>query len=269
MSTEGGGWCGRNFKPRTFLKHSPVVCYNKPASSQVNQKEYDDNRFDALSGEIVKSVIVPKRSARTWTMKAGELCRITVCEGSQVGDVNMWNLDNTKERFYSGKTRQLHSTHLKVYDRLWSNLPYLRPMATFVFDSLAAYGVDEDGGSLHDVIGTRCDDYTYKLITGKDRVGSCHSSLTKAVMEERGMKEEDVHDVWNIFMCTGFTSDTQQYFCKPSPSRKGDYIEFIADINLLVALSACPQGDVSITVGEEVPEDMCHPLKVEVFRKKL
>lgn len=166
---------------------------------------YDDKRFEALTGEIVETVVVPKRSARTWTLQAGDLCRITVSEGPQVGDLNFWNLDNTKERFYSGKTRQLHSTHLKVYDRLWSNLPYLRPMATFVYDSLAAYGIDEDGGSLHDVIGTRCDDYTYKLITGNDRVGSCHSSLTKAVIDERGLKEEDVHDVWNIFMCTGFT----------------------------------------------------------------
>lgn len=227
-----------------------------------------DKRFSALTGDVVETLVVPKREARTWTLQSGDLCRITVHEGSQVGDLNFWNLENRQERFYSGKTRQLHSAHLKVYDRLWSCLPYLRPMATFVFDTLAKYGIDEDGGALHDVIGTRCDDYTYKLITGKKRVGSCHSSLVKAVVEERGMKEEDVHDVWNIFMCTGITRDTDQYFCKPSPARKGDFIEFIADMNLLVALSACPQGDVSIPVGAEVPDENCHPLKVEVFRKK-
>lgn len=71
----------------------------------------------------------------------------------KVGDLNLWNLDNTKEHFYSGKTRQLHSSHLKVYDKLWSCLPYLQPMATFVYDSLSDYGIDKDGGSLHDVIG--------------------------------------------------------------------------------------------------------------------
>lgn len=147
---------------------------------------------------------VPKKSARLWKVMKGELCRITVIEGSQVGDVNMWNLHDKKERFYSGKTRQLHRTHLSVYDRLWSSLPHLRPMATMVADSLKDYGIDKDGGAVHDVIGTRCDDYTYKLITGKDRANSCHSSLTK-VLKEIGMEEEDVHDVWNIFMCTGFT----------------------------------------------------------------
>ncbi|KAI8129464.1 hypothetical protein FF38_00818 [Lucilia cuprina] len=266
MTTQS--WCGRGFKPRTFPKHPPTLCYNKPAAAQVSKSEYDDLRYQSITGDLIESLIVPKRQAKTWTMQKGDLCRITVCEGSQVGDLNFWNLENTKERFYSGKTRQLHSTHLKVYDRLWSCMPYLRPMATFVYDSLSKYGIDEDGGSLHDVVGTRCDDYTYKLITGKERVNSCHSSLVKAVTEERGLCEEDVHDVWNIFMCTGFTRDTQQYFCKPSPAQKGDYIEFIADMNLLVALSACPQGDVSIPVGEEVPDDKCHPLQVEIFRKK-
>jgi uncharacterized protein YcgI (DUF1989 family) len=54
---------------------------------------------------------------------------------------------------FTGKTRQLHATHLTVYDRLWSNLPYLRPMATVVADSLKKYGIDEDGASVHDVVG--------------------------------------------------------------------------------------------------------------------
>jgi uncharacterized protein YcgI (DUF1989 family) len=54
------------------------------------------------------------------------------------------------------------------------------------------------------VIGTRCDDYTYKLITGEERSGSCHTYLTEAV-KKVGLSEQDVHDVWNIFMCTGFT----------------------------------------------------------------
>lgn len=191
-------------QPRKFDKHPPTICYDKPEAAQVNKAEYDEKRYNAITGDLVEELIVPKKSAKTWTMEKGDLCRITICEGSQVGDMNFWNLDNTKERFYSGKTRQIHSTHLKVYDRLWSNLPYLNPMATFIFDTLKEYGIDGDGGSCHDVIGTRCDDYTYKLISGKDRFGSCHSYLTQAA-KERGLTEADVHDVWNIFMCTGFT----------------------------------------------------------------
>lgn len=96
-------------------------------------------------------------------MQKGDLCRISLVSGAQVGDLNFWNLNNTKERFFSGKTRQIHSSHLKVYDRLWSNLPYLNAMATFVYDSIE-YGIDEDGGSLHDVIGTRCGLYLFQIL---------------------------------------------------------------------------------------------------------
>lgn len=35
---------------------------------------------------------------------------------------------------------------------------------------------------------------------------------------------------------------THQYFTKASPAKIGDYIEFIADMDLIVALSTCPQG---------------------------
>jgi uncharacterized protein YcgI (DUF1989 family) len=55
-----------------------------------------------------------------------------------------------------------------------------------------------------------------------------HSNLTRAVAPF-GLKEEDVHDVLNAFMCTGFTRDTNQYFTKPSPVRVGDYIEFLGE----------------------------------------
>lgn len=74
----------------------------------------------------------------------------------------------------------------------------------------------------------RCDPYTNWLLTGEDMDCCCHSNLTRAVAEF-GLTEEDVHDVLNVFMCTGFTRDTNQYFTKPSPVRKGDYIEFLGE----------------------------------------
>ena len=46
----------------------------------------------------------------------------------------------------------------------------LRPMATITQDTLDWYGFDEYGGSVHDVIGTRCDPYTHKLLSGHDTI---------------------------------------------------------------------------------------------------
>jgi uncharacterized protein len=69
--------------------------------------------------------------------------------------------------------------------------------------------------------------------------------------------------VLNVFMCTGFTRDTHQYFMKASPVRPGDELEMFAEIDLLGALSACPGGDC----GSQHSSDSaaCYPLKVEIF----
>ena len=75
-----------------------------------------------------------------------------------------------------------------------------------------------------------------------------------------------VHDVLNVFMCTGFTWDTHQYFMKASPVRPGDFIEFFAEIDLLGALSACPGGDCGSSHSSDA--QACYPLKVEVYRPR-
>ena len=118
------------------------------------------------------------------------------------------------------------------------------------------------------MIGTRCDPYTHKLLSGDDYHHCCHSNLTRALAAERRIPLKDaepfVHDVLNVFMCTGFTRDTGQYFMKATPARPGDFIEFFAEIDLLGALSACPGGDCSSEHSSDAAA--CYPLKIEVFR---
>jgi uncharacterized protein YcgI (DUF1989 family) len=72
-----------------------------------------------------------------------------------------------------------------------------------------------------------------------------------------------VHDVLNVFMCTGFTRDTGQYFMKASPVRAGDTLVMLAEIDLLGVLSACPGGDCSSEHSSDVAQ--CYPLQVDVL----
>ncbi|MDQ0457270.1 urea carboxylase-associated family protein [Rhizobium paknamense] len=221
--------------------------------------------------EKIDEVIVPPRDGRCFSVPKGHFFRIVSIEGPQVGDLNLWNAHDLTERFFSGKTRALHATHVSVGHRLWSNLPSLRPMATITEDTLSWYGFDADGGGIHDVIGTRCDPYTNKLLSGGDYHHCCHSNLCNALAAARGMSfreaEPHVHDVLNVFMCTGFTRDTHQYFMKASPVRPGDYLEMFAEIDLLGGLSACPGGDCSASHSSDAAA--CYPLKVEIFRPGL
>ncbi|MGB7286035.1 MAG: DUF1989 domain-containing protein [Salaquimonas sp.] len=245
----------------------PVICYPIDTLPAYDAAFYDGAR-DQMA--LVDSVIVQPRDASTFKVPAGHFFRIVCPEGPQVGDLNLWNANNLNERFFSGKTRALHGTHVSTGDKLWSNLPFMRPMATVTADTLDWYGFDEFGGSVHDVIGTRCDPYTNKLLSGGDYHYCCHSNLTRALADQSGLSlikaEPHVHDVLNVFMCTGFTLDTHQYFMKASPVRKGDYIEFFAEIDLLGGLSACPGGDCSEQHSSE--EAKCYPLLVEVYKPK-
>jgi hypothetical protein len=243
----------------------PVVVYATEKLALPDAAFYDDARAGMLK---VGETIVPPREARAFDVPAGHVFRIVSVEGPQVGDLNLWNAADLSERFFSGKTRALHGTHVSTGDRLWSTLPHLRPMATITCDTLDWYGFDADGAGIHDVIGTRCDPYTNRLLTGADYHHCCHSNLTRALAGRMKLSfdeaEPHIHDVLNVFMCTGFTRDDHRYFMKASPVRPGDYIEFFAEIDLIGALSACPGGDCGSSHSSD--EARCHPLKVEVYR---
>ena len=92
---------------------------------------------------------------------------------------------------------------------------------------------------------------------GDNRIGTERNITPKEA-------EPHIHDVLNVFMCTGFTRDTHQYFMKASPARAGDFIEFFAEIYLLAALSACPGGDCGSSHSSDAAR--CYPLTVEVYR---
>lgn len=243
----------------------PVVCYPVETLPVPDMATLQRARETLTK---IDEVTVPPREGATFSVPKGHFFRILSIDGPQVGDLNLWNANDLTERFFSGKTRALHATHVTTGNRLWSTLPNLRPMATITHDTLGWYGFDEFGGSVHDVIGTRCDPYTNRLLSGGDYHHCCHSNLTRALAGTKGMSfaeaEPFVHDVLNVFMCTGFTADTHQYFMKASPVRPGDYIEFFAEIDLLGGLSACPGGDCSAKHSSDVAA--CYPLKVEIFR---
>ena len=242
----------------------PVICYPNDTLPDPELSQLKDHR---KGSSLINTINTPPRQGVCFPVKSGQFFRIISSEGPQVGDLNLWAESNLNERFYSGKTRALHGSHVSTGDRLWSNFPYLRPIATITADTLDWYGIDEYGGSVHDVIGTRCDPYTNKLLSGDNYDHCCHSNLTRALAKYKNLEisdaEQYVHDVLNVFMCTGFTKDTGQYFMKASPVRPGDYLEFFAEIDLIAGLSACPGGDCSSEHSSD--EAVCYPLKVEIY----
>jgi uncharacterized protein YcgI (DUF1989 family) len=244
---------------------APVICYPTDALPQPDLSLY----VAALEAATVTGThVAPPRDAVAFRVPAGAFFRITSVEGPQVGDLNLWNANDLGERFYSGKTRALHGTHVTPRRPALVELSGAAPDGHHRRGQLVWYGIDAFGGAVHDVIGTRCDPYTGNLLSGSQYHHCCHSNLTRALADATGLPlaeaERHVHDVLNVFMCTGFTRDTGQYFMKASPVRPGDRITFFAEIDLLGALSACPGGDCSSEHSSDAAA--CFPLQVDILQ---
>src|ERR1700692_2692494 len=95
----------------------PIIVYAVDKLPDYDAAFYDDARAGLAK---VGEVTVPPREARVFDVPAGHIFRIVSIEGPQVGDLNLWNAANLAERFFSGKTRALHATHVTTGDRLRS-----------------------------------------------------------------------------------------------------------------------------------------------------
>ncbi|KAK6496324.1 hypothetical protein TWF481_002348 [Arthrobotrys musiformis] len=255
-------------EPKTNEKEPQPAYHASPGSILHVDKEF----YSAIASapRTLKSrVTISARCGKAFNVPATHIVRFSTPSGPQVGDLNIWNAHNSRERFWASRTRQLQASHVTTYDRLWSCLPYMRPMVTIIGDSLSDFGVSRWGGRCHDLLGTRCDPYVNKMLTGDDYDFHCHSNLVRSVIPF-GLGEPDVHDVINLFQVTGL-NDQGKYFMETSPAKPGDYIEFFAEQDLLMALSTCPGGDLSKWAwGEGGAEEesmwsCCREIKVEIF----
>src|SRR6516165_3987083 len=115
----------------------PVLTYSVEQLPSLNTAFYKKARAELSQ---VAELTVSPRDAKAFEVPAGHFFRIVSVEGPQVSDLNLWNAHDLTERFYSGKTRALHATHLSTGDRLWSSFPKLRPMATIIMTPSTGMG---------------------------------------------------------------------------------------------------------------------------------
>ncbi len=83
-----------------------------------------------------------------------------------------------------------------------------------------------------------CDEQTHFRRTGRAGLPNCRDNLTRAVAEF-GLGPEDVHDPFNVFMLTGIDEEGGLFHAPPE-AKRGDYVEFHAEMDTICAVSACP-----------------------------
>jgi uncharacterized protein len=206
---------------------------------------------------LVASAVIPKRTGQAFRVAEGQVLRVTCHEGPQVADLIAFNADDRREKFWQARTRVIHGGHLGVGDQLWSIPHWTRPMMTMISDTVA-HGALADGARSHDLLFCRCDARLYALVHKRtDAAPNCNDNLVEAIAPF-GLSAGDVHDPFNIFMTTGMNASCKPFYL-PSDAKAGDYVDLLAEMNVLVAISACPGG----SSGTE-----SLPLMVEIFGRE-
>ncbi len=190
--------------------------------------------------------VVPPRGGAAFLVARGQRFRITDLEGRQVSDLVVFSKDDSTERLSQGNTRKLNNTWLLTTGhRLYSTK--CRPLLTIVADTVGR----------HDLQSSACSPYDYPIRFGVADHPSCLAILSD-VLEPHGVPEHLIPDPFNVFMNTEVAADGHIEVRAPL-SKPGDYIEFEADMDCLVAMTACPQ-DRNACNGYRIT-----PLALEIF----
>ncbi|CAN9288434.1 unnamed protein product [Alternaria alternata] len=94
--------------------------------------------------------VVPPRSGKAWTVPAGAIFRLSTPEGPQVGDLNVWNQHDPREKFWASRTRQLQGSHVVQVGNVLTGASYDYHCHSNLVRSVLLYGLTEF--DVHDVL---------------------------------------------------------------------------------------------------------------------
>jgi uncharacterized protein YcgI (DUF1989 family) len=168
-------------------------------------------------------------------------------EGAQILDVDLFSANDPSEHFHAPTQLWLEGGRVAPFTRIWGTPPRSRPLATVIYDRIEFRDVGS-GYRDHKCYGAHCNPHPWAHFA-KYQPNTCYDNLrTGSAMV--GLGQRDIHDNLNLYMKAALDSATGKHLNIASDARAGDYIEFFAEIDLLVAVSLCPYGD-----GSVVPDD--------------
>lgn len=199
----------------------------------------------AIAGDIVLDRILAPRGYLACEVRRGETVRIIDLEGQQVVGLTCFNLDKLDEKLSSPNTLGLNR---QIYPgpgyKLYSDEAGL--MLTMTADTCGT----------HTMIAGACSSFTNELRYGLKGTPNCRDNFAMAV-KPWGLGWKDVAYPINVFMNVPVAADGR-YEIEPPKSKAGDFVDFTAGMNLLVALSNCPQDKNKVNAFKLKPVRIVH-----------
>ena len=197
---------------------------------------------------------------------AGQILRIEQVEGLQCVDFNCFNLHDYKEFMHCGRTRTVHGFNPTKGSFMWSAPPRERALLYILEDTVGR----------NDVLFPRCSAYLYESAYGFDAHTNCHDIQAEA-QREYGLTPDDVHDSFNLFMCTQVTLQGRATITRQE-TKPGDHVELLALTDLLAIPNVCGADvmrtsnfalkPIRLSVFEASEAEMAGVPKVPVLRSQ-
>jgi uncharacterized protein YcgI (DUF1989 family) len=175
--------------------------------------------------------VIPPRSGVAFALRAGETLRVIDPEGEQVGDLLAFNSHDLREVISSGRTFDYASRiYLTKGDPLYSNR------------SNVMLRIVEDTVGRHDFLLTPCSKEMFRIIYGDAQPHrGCFGNLA-AALEPFGVAPDSIPVAFNCFMNVPVDGVTGEIKVLPPLSKAGDSISFLAEMDLIIGLTACSAG---------------------------
>jgi len=163
-------------------------------------------------------------------VRTGQRLRVTDLEGLQVVDMAVFNAANVREKLSTSYSRsRAGSRRLGEGDVLMSTIN--NEMMRITADTAEAKG-------MHDVYGRMCNRHLYEAMGAPGKDG-CHEIIS-GVVTQWDLWPEDIPDTIDLFMNFHHDCAHGWWVLEDGMSKPGDYIEFEALTDCVVALSNCP-----------------------------
>jgi uncharacterized protein len=172
---------------------------------------------------------IPARSGKSARLNRGETVKIINTTGQQVVDTWAFEASDLRE-FMSMEHSRVALGHIMpaVGDTLVTNRR--RPILTVLEDT---------SGGIHDTLFAACDRWRYELLGCEGYHDNCTDNLA-AALAELGLAPPEVPAPLNLFMNIPVI-DGNRVEVRPPVSTPGSHIALRAEIDCILAFSACPQ----------------------------
>ena len=182
-----------------------------------------------------ETLTIPARRGKAARVRKGQRIKVISTHGTQVVDTWAFSAEDPTEWMSMEASR---AWFLKLAAAVGDSYVTNRRRLILTL-------VEDTSGGVHDTLIAACDRYRYAFLGVEGHHDNCTDNLF-AGMGELGLTPPEVPSPLNLFMNIPWDATGALEFAAPPQPVPGGYVRLRAEMDLVIAFSACPQDILPI-----------------------